>query len=705
MSKSGLECLFNPSSVAVIGASPKKGKIGHDVLFNLKEYGFKGKIYPINPKDAEVMGEKCYPSVLDVKEDIDLAVFAIPAAAVIEVMKECGKKGIGSAIVITAGFKETGPEGKKLELELAAVAKEHNIRVLGPNCLGFISSTAHLNASFAAISPLPGDIAFFSQSGALCTAILDWAVKEKIGFSKFVSIGNKADISETDLLKSLGDDPDTKVILGYIEDVKDGKEFMRVAREVTAKKPVIICKAGGSKAGAKAASSHTGSLAGSDAAFDAAFAQTGIIRAETIEDLFDYAVAFSYQKLPQGPNLAIITNAGGPGIIAVDAVERSKYAKVASLSKETVDYLRGALPKTAALNNPVDVIGDADDQRYKIAVGSLLKDPGVDGLIVILTPQSSSKIKETADVLVSHRDGKPIFASFIGGKLVDKGVSILQDNKIPNYRFPERAISSFDIMVKHKNMTDLPKEAVKSFPADKARVKKIIDEAIKAGQKEIPEYTARDIIESYGFRIPKSTLAKDAAEAVAAASKTGYPVVMKIASPDILHKSDVGGVKVGLKDASQVEAAFNEMVKKAKAAVPNANILGVLIQEMAVGGKEVILGMTKDPQFGPMLMFGLGGIYVEVLKDVSFRIAPITPREAGEMIDSIKSVALLKGARGEKPADIDSIKEGLLRLSQMVTDFPMIKELDINPLKVFSAGDKGGSIAIDARISLDLEKK
>ncbi|HPN66317.1 MAG TPA: acetate--CoA ligase family protein [Candidatus Omnitrophota bacterium] len=705
MSNSDLKPLFNPSSVAVIGASSKKGKIGHDVLFNLREYGYKGRIYPINPNDAEIMGEKCYPSVLDVKEDIDLAVFAIPAAAVIEAMKECGKKRIGAAIVITAGFKETGPEGKKLELELAAVAKEHGIRVLGPNCLGFISSTAHLNASFAAVSPLPGDIAFFSQSGALCSAILDWAVKEKIGFSKFISIGNKADISETDLLKSLGDDPDTKVVLGYIEDVKDGKEFMRVAREVTAKKPVIICKSGGSKAGAKAASSHTGSLAGSDAAFDAAFAQTGIIRAETIEDLFDYAVAFSYQKLPKGPNLAIITNAGGPGIIAVDAVERSKYAKVASLGKETTDYLRGALPKTAALNNPVDVVGDADDQRYKIAVGALLKDPGVDGLIVILTPQSSSKIKETADVLVSNRDGKPIFSSFIGGELVDKGVSILQDNKIPNYRFPERAISSFDIMVKHKNMTDLPKESVKAFRVDKDKVKKIIDEAIKAGQKEIPEYTARGIIESYGFRIPKSTLAKDAAEAVAAADKTGYPVVMKIASPDILHKSDVGGVKVGLKDAAQVEAAFNEMVKKAKAAVPNAKILGVLIQEMAMGGKEVILGMTRDPQFGPMLMFGLGGIYVEVLKDVAFRIAPITPREAGEMVDSIKSVALLKGARGEKPADIDSIKEGLLRLSQMVTDFPMIKELDINPLKVFSAGDKGGSIAIDARISIDLDKK
>ncbi len=704
MSSNGLERLFNPRSIAVIGASAKKGKIGHDVLFNLKEYGYKGKVYPINPKDTEVMGEKCYPSVLDVKEDIDLAVFAIPAAGVIEVMKECGKKGIKAAIVITAGFKETGPEGRKLELELAAVAKEHGVRVLGPNCLGFISSAARLNASFAAISPLPGDIAFFSQSGALCTAILDWAVKEKIGFSKFISIGNKADISETDLLKALGEDPETKVILGYIEDVKDGKEFMRVAREVTAKKPVIICKAGGSKAGAKAASSHTGSLAGSEAAFDAAFAQTGIIRAAKIEDLFDYAVAFSYQKLPQGPNLAIITNAGGPGIIAVDAVERSQFAKVAPLSKETVDYLRGALPKTAALNNPVDVIGDADDQRYKIAVSALLKDPNVNGLIVILTPQSNSKIKETADVLVAAKDSKPIFSSFIGGRMVEKGTSILQDNKIPNFLFPERAIASFNIMVKYKRMLDLPKEEMKTFKVDKDKVKKILDAAAKSGQKEIPEYTARDIIESYGFRLPKSTLAKSAAEAKAAAEKTGYPVVMKIASPDILHKSDVGGVKVGLRDANEVEAAFDEIMRKSKAAVPNANILGVLVQEMVSGGKEVILGMSKDAQFGPMLMFGLGGIYVEVLKDVSFKIAPILPREAAEMVDSIKSVALLKGARGEKPADIDSIKEGLLRLSQLVTDFPMIKELDINPLKVFPADGDGGSIAIDARISIELEK-
>ena len=704
MNSDGLDRLFDPRSLAVIGASLKKGKIGHDVLLNLKECGYKGKIYPINPHDSEIMGFKVYKSVLDVREEIDLAVFAIPAAAVVEAMQECGRKGIKAAIVISAGFKETGPEGRALELQLADAAKAHGIRVLGPNCLGFISSTARLNASFAATSPLPGDIAFFSQSGALCTAILDWSVKEKIGFSKFISLGNKADISETDLLRALGDDPDTKVILGYIEDVKDGREFMRVAREVTAKKPVIICKAGGTKAGAKAASSHTGSLAGSEAAFDAAFVQTGIIRAETIEDLFYYAVAFSYQKLPKGDNLAIITNAGGPGIIAVDAVERSQHAKVASLSKETTDYLRGALPKAAALNNPVDVIGDADDQRYKIAVNALLKDPNVDGLIVILTPQSSSKIKETADVIVSGRDGKPIFTSFIGGKLVEKGVTILQDNKIPNYRFPERAISSFDVMVKYKKMLDMPKEGYKNFQADKNKVKKILDEAARSGQNEIPEYTARDIIESYGFRLPKSVLAKSAQEAVAAAEKTGYPVVMKVASPDIFHKSDVGGVRVGLEDAKEVEAAFNEIMKRSIAAVPDANILGMLVQEMVSGGKEVILGMSKDPQFGPMLMFGLGGIYVEVLKDVAFRIAPILPREAGEMMDSIRSAALLKGARGEKPVDLDAVKEGLLRLSQLVTDFPVIKELDINPLKVFPADGNGGCVAIDARISIEPEK-
>jgi len=704
MNSEGLDKLFSPRSIAVIGASQHKGKIGHDILHNIKEFGFKGEVYPINPKDKELMGYTCYPSVLDVKGEIDLAVFAIPSSLVLGIMEECGKKGIKAVIVITAGFKETGPEGKKLETDLVDIAKKYGIRVLGPNCLGFMNTACNVNASFAAISPLPGDIAFFSQSGALCAAILDWAVKEKIGFSKFVSLGNKSDVSETALLRYLADDPDTKVILGYIEDVKDGKEFMKIAREVTAKKPVIICKSGGTKAGAKAASSHTGSLAGSEVAFDAAFAQTGVIRAASIEDLFDYAVAFSFQKLPQGPNLAIITNAGGPGIIAADAVERSKFAKVAPISKETIEAFRASLPKGAALNNPVDVMGDADDQRYKIAVSGLLKDPNVNGLIVILTPQSNSKIKETADVLVETKGGKPIFASFIGGKLVDKGRDILQDNKIPNYRFPERAISSFNVMVKYKNALDLPKESAGEFRVDKAKVKKILDDAAKSGQKEIPEYTARDIIESYGFRLPKSILAKSAAEAKAAADKAGYPVVMKIASPDILHKSDVGGVKVGLKNAAEVEAAFDEIIKRSKAAVPNANILGVLVQEMIAGGKEVILGMSKDPQFGPMLIFGLGGIYVEVLKDVSFRIAPIIPREADEMINSIKSIALLKGARGEKPVDIESIKEGLLRLSQLVSDFPMIKELDINPLKVFPAEGKGGAVAIDARISIELEK-
>lgn len=695
-----LEKLFNPRSVAVVGASLKKGKIGHDVLKNLIDYGYKGKLYPINPKDKKILGLKAYPSVLDVKAEIDLAVFAIPAPAVVGALKECGEKGIKSAIVITAGFKETGRDGGKLENELVETAKRFDIRVLGPNCLGFISTASLLNASFAGIAPLTGDIAFFSQSGALCTAILDWAVKEKIGFSKFISLGNKADICETDLLKALGDDPDTKVILGYIEDVKDGNEFMRVAREITAKKPVIICKAGGTKAGARAASSHTGSLAGSEVAFDAAFTQTGVIRAATIEDLFDYAVAFSYQKLPKGPNLAIVTNAGGPGIIAVDAVERSQYAKVAPLSKETTDYLRMALPRTAALNNPVDVIGDADDKRYRIAVSTLLKDPNVNGLVVILTPQSNSKIKETADVLVDNRDDKAIFTSFIGGELVEKGLKVLQENKIPNYLFPERAISAFNVMVKYRNMLELPKEEPVALSVDKDRVKNIIDEAIKSKQCEIPEYIARDIIGSYGFKLPNSVLAKTADEAKAAADKVGYPVVMKIASPDILHKSDIGGVRVGLKDEKEIEDAFNAMVSKAKGVMPSANILGVLIQEMVMGGREVILGVTKDAQFGHMLMFGLGGIYVEVLKDVSFRIAPINRREANDMIEGIRTAALLKGARGEASSDIESIKDALLRLSQLVVDFPMIKELDINPLKVFSAG--GGSIAIDARISIEI---
>lgn len=694
-----LDKLFNPDSVAVIGASHTKGKVGHDVLMNLIRFGYKGKIYAINPKPEEIMGLTPYPSVLRIDGKIDLAVFAIPAPLVPNSLSECGQKGVKAAIIISAGFKECGPEGAKLEREVAAIAKEFNIRILGPNCLGLINTASALNASFAAEMPLSGDIAFFSQSGALCTAILDWAVKEKIGFSKFASLGNKVDISESTLLKALGDDPDTKVILGYIEDVKDGREFMRVAREVTAKKPVIICKSGGTQAGARAASSHTGSLAGSEAAFNAAFKQTGIIRAYSIEALFDYALAFSYQGLPSGERLAIITNAGGPGIIAADAVERSQDAKVASFNKETIDYLRKSLPVGAAVYNPVDVIGDADDERYRRALEGVLKDSNVDGALVILTPQTMSKIEETASCVAGLRNEKPIFSSFMGGKLVEPGLRILHDNKIPNYPFPERAVSAFDAMVKFKKYLELPKEEAELFSVDKDKVKKIFDDAVKVGQQTIPEYIAREVIQSYGFNLPKSVLAKTAYEACFVADKIGYPVVMKIASPDILHKSDIGGVKVGLANAKEVEGAFYDMTQRAKRVMPDAVILGVLVQEMVTGGKEVILGMTKDPQFGPLLMFGLGGIYVEVLKDVSFRIAPIAARAAKEMIDEIRSVALLRGARGEKPTDIESIKDGLLRLSQLVMDFPIISELDINPLMVFSV-EKGGSIAIDVRITI-----
>lgn len=699
MSVVNLEKLFSPDSVAVIGASHKKGKVGHDVLMNLIRFEYKGKIYAINPNPDKIMGLNPYPSISKVGGKIDLAVFAIPAPLVPHSLSECGKAGVKAAIIISAGFKECGPEGAKLEREVAEIAKEFNIRILGPNCLGLINTASSLNASFAAEMPLTGDIAFFSQSGALCTAILDWAVKEKIGFSKFASLGNKVDISESTLLKALGDDPDTKVILGYIEDVKDGREFMQVAREVTAKKPVIICKSGGTQAGARAASSHTGSLAGSEAAFNAAFVQTGIIRAHSIQDLFDYAVAFSYQSLPSGERLAIITNAGGPGIIAADAVERSQNAKVASFNKETVDYLRKSLPVGAAVYNPVDVIGDADDERYRKALDGVLKDTNVDGAVVILTPQTMSKIKETAACIANLCNEKPLFASFMGGKLVEKGLKVLHENKIPNYPFPERAVSSFDAMVKYEKYLEIPKEKVKPFSVDKDKVKKILDDAVKSGQNAIPEYIAREVIQSYGFMLPKSVFAKTAYDACFVADKIGYPVVMKIASPDILHKSDIGGVKVGLANTKQVEEAFYDMTQRAKRVMPEAVILGVLVQEMVTGGKEVILGMSKDSQFGPLLMFGLGGIYVEVLKDVSFRIAPITSRESKTMIDEIRSVALLRGARGEKPTDIESIKEGLIRLSQLVMDFPIISELDINPLMVFPA-DKGGSIAIDVRINI-----
>lgn len=694
-----LEHFFSPKTIAVVGASREEGKVGHDVLKNLVDHGYKGTIYPVNPKADTILGIKVYAGLKDIRDTIDLAVIVVPAVSVKHVVDECIEKGINSIIVISSGFKESGIDGAARERELYQKIKHHSIRMLGPNCLGLINTQSSLNASFAADMPAEGNIAFFSQSGALCTSILDWSIVEYIGFSKFVSIGNKTDIDEVDLIKALEEDTYTRVILGYLEGVKNGASFIATAQKATKKKPMIIIKSGGTTAGAKAASSHTGTLAGSESAFNAAFKQAGILRAKTIEELFDYARIFSYQPLPKGPRIALITNAGGPGIITADAVERSNL-KMATFSKNTIEYLRSSLPEMANVYNPIDVLGDAKADRYKFVIEKVIEDTNVDAVLVILTPQTMTEIEKTAEVIseISHRTDKTIATSFMGGKRTESAFKTLSQRKIPNYVFPERAVSAIEAMYQYTLWQKKPLPKIENIQVQKEKVVSLVKKLRQTEHPYLTEEEVKQVLSTYGFRIPKSILATSEIEAVKAAEEIGYPVVIKISSPDILHKSDFGGVIIGIQDAAGVRKYFREITQKARRFMPKAEIKGVLVQQMVTGGKEVILGMSRDPQFGPLLMFGLGGIYIEVLKDVTFRVAPIGLDDAKEMIQEIQSFPLLQGVRGEKPADIPAIVDSIVRLSHMVTDFPEIVEMDINPLIVFPQGE--GAIAIDARISI-----
>ena len=693
-----LKNFFEPESIAVLGASATPGKVGHDVLKNLIQYNFPGKIFPINPNASEIQGLKAYPRLSDIEDDIDLLIYIIPAQFILSTLDECHKKNIRSVIVIAAGFKETGSAGAKLERAMRAKAKELNIRILGPNCLGLINTSSRLNASFAPGMPAKGSIAFFSQSGALCIAILDWAPGEGLGFSQFISLGNKADLSEVDFLSYLATDESTKVILGYLEGISDGTTFIQIARDTSKKKPVIITKAGGTAAGAKAASSHTGSLAGAERSIRAAFHQAGIIRAYTVSELFDYACAFASQPIAQGTHIAILTNSGGPGIMAADALERYNLT-LASFSTETQEKLRALLPPIASIYNPVDMTGDAGPDRYYESLNCILSDPQVDGVLVILAPTALVDIEATAQkiALLASKSIKPVFTSFMGKVSVAGAISILCEHSIPNYHYPEDAIKVFRVMYDYHRWRTAPAPSYHTFKTKKKKVTTIFAHARAKKVLALGEVQAREVISSYGFTTPKSILALTSREAIAAAQEIGYPLVMKIASPEILHKTDVGGVRVGIENKNQVEEAFFEITSQARRYFPRATILGVVIQEMVSSGKEVILGARRDPQFGPLIMFGLGGIYVEVLQDVSFRLAPLSIEDADQMLREIKSFPLLRGVRGERPADLHALRTCLLRVSQLVTDFPEILEIDINPLIV-----KGeGAVAVDARISLE----
>jgi acetate---CoA ligase (ADP-forming) len=695
-----MKAIFAPRSVAVIGASAKSQSLGRVVFANLLFAGYSGCVYPVNSKTKSVLGVRAYPTVLDVPDDVDLAVVLVPAGFVPQVLKDAGHKGCKGAIVISAGFKEIGGSGIELEHQLQAVAREYGMAVVGPNCFGVINTdkAVSLNATFSRNFPLRGKIAFISQSGAIGVAALEYAAAEKIGFSKFISIGNKADLNENDVLEALEDDPETEVILLYLEALENPKEFVRLARRISEKKPILGVKSGRTLEGAKAAASHTGALAGSDEVYDSLFTQCGVLRVDTLEELFRLGMAFAKQPLPRGNRVAIVTNAGGPGIMATDNSVRHGL-ELAKLSSKTKSILRADLPPTVSLDNPIDLIGDADESRYQLAMQAVLSDDNVDAVIVICVPQMLTNLEATSKAIAQQArfSNKPVFSVYMATGNIEDSLKILEEAQIPNYRFPEDAARALSAMARHFHWRSRPRTEYKQFEdVQKEKVQEILAKAKKEGRKFLPEPEAHAVLQAYGLPMLRSKLVRDAAEAAMAAKEIGFPVVLKIVSPDIVHKVDVGGVRLNLESETEVRDAYGDLMQQVTSTKQNIQIWGVLVQEMVRGGKETILGMKRDPHFGALLMFGLGGIYVEVLKDVTFRIAPIRVLGAHLMIENIKGIKLLMGYRGEPPSDLEAIAQSLLRLSQLVTDFPEIEEMDINPLIVLPKGS--GARVVDARI-------
>ncbi len=696
-----LKAFFKPRSIAVIGASREPEKVGHKIFRNLVDSSFQGGLYPINPKAAEILGRKCYASIGEIPDNVDLAVIAVPANIVPMVAEECGRKAVKGIVVISAGFSETGRDGTLLERELVSICRRYNMRMQGPNCLGIINTQNRLNASFAAANPLPGNTAFISQSGALGSTILNWAFQNDVGFTSFISLGNEADLEASDFIEALDDDEMTKVIGLYVEGVKDGERFIDVSKKVTGKKPIIALKAGTTDVGIRAVSSHTGSLAGSDTAFSAAFKKAGILRVDTLEDLFNLVLAFGTQPIPRGKNVLIITNGGGPGILAADACEKTGL-NLPSPEYEIEEKLRSIMPPHASLHNPIDVLGDADENRYRLALNIGLRSERVDGVIVILTPQAMTPADKVAEVVVEAREkflDKPILPVFMGLDDDSYPIKTLRKSNISNYIFPESAASVLRAMHDYSLILESPAvEAPKISGVDEKQVKEVIVTAQKEGRVNLTIEESIKIATSYGIPMPKAIIAMNREKAGEISKIIGYPVVMKVVSPEILHKTDIGGVMLNVNTRKEVERNYEAILMKIRMAMPEAKILGVLIQQMVPLGKEVIVGAVRDPQFGPLMMFGLGGIYVNFLRDVSYRLCPLTRYEAREMVEETKAYTLLRGVRGESPSDIESLIDVILRLSQAMERFEEIVEMEINPLCVYEEGK--GCLAVDIRITI-----
>ena len=693
--------VLSPKSIAVIGASDKRGSVGSTITSNIMN-GFKGKVYPVSPTRDKVFYKKAYKSVLDIPKPVDLAVIVIKNTLVAGVLEECGKKKVKGVVIITAGFKEVDENGAKMEQELKDIAKKYGIQVIGPNCLGVMNldPKTMMNSTFLKVTPKSGKIALVSQSGAICAALVEDASAQGIGFSAVVSMGNKAAMSEVDVLQMLANHKQTRVIVMYLEDMGDGQKFLKVCKHITKqlKKPVLVLKSGRSPEGAKAAMSHTGALMGSDEIYDALLKQSGAIRVDTMEELFDYATAFSKQPLPSKGGLVIVSNAGGPAIISTDACSKSgiKMAKIENIRSK----IDAVIPPWGSSRNPVDIVGDADFNRFNNVLEHVLGHPKVGSVITMCTPSGTLNYDKLAEVIVtmSKKYDKTMLASLMG---LDEGITnrdILAAGDVPYYTYAEGAIRALAAMIQFSDWVQTPEGKTTKFKVNKSRANKIFNAVKKENRKNLLEEEGQEVLKAYGLLLPKSMLAKDAKEAVRVAKKIGYPVVMKIASPQIIHKSDAGGVKVNLTSDAQVRSAFKTILYNARKYDKKAEIKGVLIVEMVKGGKEMIIGSKLEAGFGPVVMLGMGGIYVEVLKDVTFRLAPLTNKEADDMIASIKTQKLLTGVRGEKPSDVAKLSECIQRLSQLVTDFEEIKELDMNPVLVMEKG-KGCRI-LDVRIGL-----
>ena len=692
---------LSPKSIAIIGASDKEGSVGRAITSNIMK-GYKGKIFPISPTRDTVFDKPAFKTVLDVKEPIDLAVVVTKNDIVPAVLEECGKKKIKGVIVITAGFKEVNEEGQKLEQRLKDIVKKYGIKLIGPNCLGVMNldPKTMMNSTFLKVTPKSGQIALVSQSGAICAALVEDASAQGIGFSAVISLGNKADMSEVDVLKILAEHEQTKVIVMYLEDMGNGQEFLKICKQITKKfkKPVLVLKSGRSPEGAKAAMSHTGALMGSDEIYDAVLHQAGAIRVDTMEELFDYATAFSKQPLPLKGDLVIVSNAGGPAIISTDACSKMGI-KMASI-EDIRPKINAVIPPWGSSRNPVDIVGDADYNRFSNVLENVLGHKNVGSVIAMCTPSATLNYDKLAEVIVgmSKKYKKTMLASLMG---LDEGIKnreILAAGDVPYYTYAEGAIRALRAMLRFAAWQQSSEGTITKFKADKVKVKKVFDAVKKQGRTNLLEEEGQEVLRAYGFPLPQSILAKTQDDAVKAAKKIGFPVVMKIASPQIIHKSDAGGVKVGMSNEKDVRDAFNTIIKNAKKYNQKATIKGILVQEMVKGGKELIIGSKLEQGFGPVIMLGMGGIYVEVLKDVTFRLAPITNKEADDMINSIKTKKILEGVRGEKPSDLKKLSELIQKLSALVTDFKEIKELDMNPVLVMEQG-KGCKI-LDIRIGL-----